>query len=84
MTVHLTKEDPKTNPFYNLGVESCVKCDVPTRFWWATGCMPLCQECATKVTRKWCLDFAREHNYGPLPDKQYRDTANKAKKESNQ
>jgi hypothetical protein len=73
MTVQVTEEDPKTNPFYRFGIESCVKCETPTRFWWAGGCMPLCPACAKTVTREWCIKFAKDNRYGPLPAKQYRD-----------
>lgn len=71
MSVQVVKEtDPN---LLSLGIEKCVKCDTETLYWWANGCMPLCPSCAKTVTREWCIQFASENKYGPLPSKQYRD-----------
>lgn len=72
MGVQVTREDPKEAGQFRGLLERCeAGCNKPTRYWWAGGCMPVCQECAQKVSRQWCIDHARKHGFGPLPSRQY-------------
>lgn len=68
MPVKVVREHREEDPeLYVLAIEDCVKCEKPTRFWWADGCMPLCPDCAKTVTDLWCYNFAKKEGYGPLP-----------------
>jgi len=68
MAVEVIKEDEEISKQFWGCIESCVKCNEGTRYWWNGGTFPLCQSCAKEVDFEWCYKFAVKEGYGPLPE----------------